>query len=780
MIGCYFLKKLRWELFGFPHFDFFSGMALRKEILCLFFLFAPFLREVAAQAFSFSPMQDVPLEKNGQALGNPFSGGWNSGQFWPCDMNYDGQNDLLVFDKATGRTLVFLREDDNGILRWKYAKPFEDLLPSIQSWLATADFNRDGKLDIFTRSPLGIRVFRNSSDTPGQAAFVLESDGLMSQGFNGQVNIQVNAYGAPALTDVDGDGDLDVLNFDFSGNTVEYHRNRIRETTGSCAGFQLKKDSCVFGRFSTKPQCGQIRLNTGCAGNRPEPGGGTDTDKNIQHLGSQLSALDLDNDGDKDLLVGDLACPLLNKLINGGNAQQALITQADTLFPSAADYVRIRDFPSAYRLDADFDGDTDLVVSPTYFSNFSDAYIHNTRQASFLYANAVPSGAPQFQFQTRDFLQAECLDAGEEAIPAFSDADADGDLDLFVGHLGNQGPGGLRGSVHFYRNIGTAASPAFRLETEDYLGLSSLGLVRLRPVFSDFNLDGRIDFGWMAAKGVDPTDSTIFQFLLNQAAPGQAFSFPSLNGRIRLPLTFNIYDSPLFTDVDGDQLTDLLLGKYNGRLQYWKRTAGGSSLNFALQNANYGNIARAPFANGPNLSAADVNQDGQEDLLISDNSGVVKIYAGFRNQNPAQFLADSSIFFNPVLGLHLPSYGGSFISPMLADLNNDAYPDLTLGYAGGGLIAYVNRFGPNSVSPSEKTIPRLPVWPNPVRAGEVIQLGTGFYSYAIWNSSGQMVDQGKSSEAGAVRLPVRLSAGLYQGRALIGHKTYFFRIQVCN
>jgi hypothetical protein len=780
MTSCTFLKKACRQPFVCQHFGFFYGMGSLKMLLLLILLSISFFGEVAAQTFSFSPMQDVPLEKNGEPLGNPFSGGWNSGQFWPCDMNYDGQNDLLVFDKATGRTLVFLREDDNGILRWKYARLFEDLLPPIQSWLATADFNRDGKLDIFTRSPLGIRVFRNSSDTPGQAAFVLETDGLLSQGFNGQVNIQVNAYGAPAFTDVDGDGDLDVLNFDFSGNTVEYHRNRIREATGSCAGFQLKKDSCVFGRFSTKPQCGQIRLNTGCAGNRPEPGGGSDSDKNIQHLGSQLSALDLDNDGDKDLLVGDLACPLLNRLINGGTAQQALITQADTLFPSAADYVRIRDFPSAYRLDGDFDGDTDLVVSPTYFSNFSDNYIHNTRQASFLYANAVPSGAPQFQFQTKDFLQGECLDAGEEAIPAFADADADGDLDLFVGHLGNQGPDGLWGSIHFYRNTGTAAAPAFRLETEDYLGISSLGLVRLRPVFSDFNLDGRIDFGWMAARGVNPTDSTLFQFVLNQAAPQQAFSFSPLSSRIKLPMVFSIYDSPLFTDVDGDQLPDLLLGKYNGRLQYWKRTAVWPSLNFTLQNANYGNIARAPFANGPCLSAADVNQDGQEDLLIADNSGLVKVYAGFRNQNPVQFLADSSIFFNAVLGLHLPSYGGSFLSPVLGDLNNDAFPDLTLGYAGGGLIMYANRFGPNSVKTNEKTISRLPVWPNPAKAGGDFHLGSAFSSYTIWNSSGQMVDKGKSTETGLVRLPASLSGGLYQGIAEIGSGIYFFRIQVWN
>ncbi|NBO46684.1 MAG: hypothetical protein EBU85_06730, partial [Actinobacteria bacterium] len=45
-----------------------------------------------------------------------------------------------------------------------------------------------------------------------------------------------------------------------------------------------------------------------------------------------------------------------------------------------------------------------------------------------------------------------------------ADADADGDQDLFLGHLGNQTAGGLRASVHFYRNTGSGLNPIFELE----------------------------------------------------------------------------------------------------------------------------------------------------------------------------------------------------------------------------------------------------------------------------------------------------------------------------
>ena len=722
-------------------------------------------------------MESIPLTRQGLALPDPFTGAWNSGQFWPCDMDFDGHNDLLVFDKAAGRTLVFLRKDDQGILSWRYAREFEDLLPPVQSWLATADYNCDGKLDIFTRAPAGIRFYRNASETPGQAAFVLESAGLTSEGFSGQVNIQVNAYGAPAFTDVDGDGDLDILNFDFAGNTVEYHRNRVKELSGSCAGFNLKKDSCVFGRFATKPNCGQIKLSTSCIGMKP--GEKPEDDKNILHLGSQLSALDLDNDGDKDLLVGDIGCPQLYKLTNGGSSSEAFITQADTLFPSPDDFVRIQNFPSAYRLDADFDGDTDLIVTPTYFSNFSDGYVHNARQATFLYANYAPSGAPQFQFYSRDFLQKETIDAGEEAIPAFADADGDGDQDLFLGHLGNQTAGGLRASVHFYRNTGSVTSPAFELVTEDYLNLSSLGLVRIRPVWTDLNMDGSPDFGWMASKGVNPGDSSLFQFLLNQALPGQAFAFPGLESRKKLPLPFNLYDCPLFTDTDGDQLADLILGKYNGKLQLWKRTAAWPDLSFQLMNANYGNIARAPFSTGPCLALADANLDGSADLLVGDNSGALKFYSAFLSQNPDQFVADSLLFFNKLVGMELPTYGGAFVSPALADLNGDAFPELATGFAGGGLQVWVNRFGPNKTSGSLARSLK-PAFPNPAKSGSVVRLGNGPGRVRIWNGSGMQTGAGNCSEDGGFLLPSPLPDGLYQLIKEENGKCSQYRIQVWN
>lgn len=714
-----------------------------------------------AQSFSFSGFQNVPVRVNGELLANPFSGSYNSGQFWPCDLDNDGTDDLLVYDKSGRKVLTFLSRIVNSYPTWVYNPDYEDLVPPIESWLSTADFNCDGKLDIFTQTAAGIKVFRNASSGIGQAAFVLEVDGLMSQGFNGPINIQVNPYGAPAFSDVDSDGDLDILCFDFSGNTVEYHKNLATV----CGDFQFKKDSCVFGRFATKPACGQIRLNTGCEGQRPS-GGGDDEEQlavvaRIQHIGSQLSALDLDGDGDKDLLVGDLNCSLLNRLINGGTVQQAVITQADTLFPSASQYVRVKVFPSAYQLDANQDGKDDLVITPTFFSNYSDGFENNSKVGTHLYLNFSTSNVPDFQLIEKDFMQNQTIETGEEAIPAFADVDSDGDQDLFVGHLGIKTGAILKSSVYFYRNTGTVLQPEFSLVTTDYMGLSTLSLKRIRPLFHDFNNDGALDFGWIASPGTIQTDSTRLYFLLNQNPAGQPVLLPSVSQLQVFPFVFTLYDCPVFTDIDGDSKADMLVAKYTGKIQYYRQINPWPSLSYQLVNSNYGNISRAPFATNPVLALGDVDLNGQQDLLVGDFTGSLKGYRDFKTQSTTGFPVDSNTYFNQIYSSLLHHSWGNFVSPALADLNGDGFPDLAVGLSGGGLNLLVNRLGPNATKDKE-VVSLWSVFPNPLMGNCFLKwkgpLADGF---ELYDPLGRKILESTAVNVEGIGMPSGLQAGLY-------------------
>lgn len=673
------------------------------------------LKEAKGQFFSFSRFHGIELQKDGFPISNPWTGSYNSGQFWPCDMNNDGIDDMLVFDKTTNVVLVFLAVAEGPEMMWKYAPDYSDLLPTAQSWIATADFNCDGRLDFFTQTSAGIKVFKNISTGPNQTGFALEIDGLTSQGFSGTINVQVNPYGAPAITDVDGDGDLDVLAFDFTGNTVEYHYNRVFQNTGSCAGFDLKKDSCVFGRFATLPACGTIKLNTGCYGQRPPKSEGPSIER-IAHIGSQLAAMDLDGDGDKDLLVGDLGCPLLNRLTNGGTPQSALITSADTLFPSAVQYVKIPVFPSAYSFDANFDGRNDLIVTPTTFSNISDNNVINTRAATYLYLDQSQNVAPDFQLLEKDFLQNQMLDLGEESIPALADVDADGDLDMVVGHRGLKNGNLLEAALYFLRNVGSSNQPRFQLESTNYLNVGNLSRKRIRPIFSDLNGDGSMDFAWISSPS-SSSDSTRLNYLLNQNGAGQAYSFPPATSAGLLNFVFSGYDCPTFIDVDGDGKKDMLIGKNNGRIQYWRQTGSWQNSQFELVNNNFGNILRAPFSGNANLAISDADNNGQPDLAVGDQSGALKWYRNFLQNPTNQFAVDSLWHFNVLLDQKTVRNWGGFVSPVLGDLNGDNYPELVMGGMGGGIQIFVNRIGPNSVSNSIKN-QIWTVWPTEIGTNE--------------------------------------------------------------
>ena len=745
---------------------------MRFLVLIIWFCLTGF--QSRAQFFSFSAYHQVPVEANGIPMENPWSGSYNSGQFWPCDMNNDGEDDMLVFDKTSNRVLVFLSVSVGGDRKWQYAPDYEDLIPALESWMATADFNCDGRQDLFTQTSAGIKVFRNVAVGPNQTGFVLEVDGLQSIGFSGVINVQVNSYGAPAITDVDGDGDLDVLAFDFTGNTVEFHRNRRMQNTGSCSGFDLKKDTCVFGLFATKPACGQIRLNTGCYGQRP--GGGNENDlpstKRVAHIGSQLAATDLDGDGDKDLLVGDLGCPLLNRLINGGTPENAVITAADTLFPSVGQYIKLPLFPSAYFMDVNFDGKKDMLVTPTSFSNVGDANAINTRAATLLYTNESSGPIPDFVLAEKDFLQNQSIELGEESIPVFADLDADGDQDLIVGHRGLKLGNLLLASLYLYRNTGTPTQPQFSLETTDYMGLSSLSRKRIRPIFTDINEDGATDLCWLSSPGGN-SDSTKLGFLLNQNQPGQPFAFSGVNSAAQLNFMFAGYDCPVFTDISGDGKKDMLIGKNAGRIHYWQQVTGWPNLQYQLANNNYGNVSRAPYSANVNLAIADLDFNGTPDLATGDQTGALKLYRSLTQSSTATFAADSITYYNTVQNQKNYRLWGPFVSPAFADLNGDQYPEMAIGTTGGGVFLMLNRLGPNAVQ-SETSGQELNIWPNPMHGADIINWkGLQPEKIKLLNSQGKEVEAWQVNGLDSTgRLPLnRFAPGLYFLQFSTSHHT---------
>ena len=103
---------------------------------------------------------NLRIIENNNYFTSAFSGGINSGQFSEIDLNLDGTMDIIVFDKSGNKLIPYINHNGNFI----YSPVYRNFFPSgIHDWLLTADYNCDGKNDIFTYSTGGMAIYKNTS-----------------------------------------------------------------------------------------------------------------------------------------------------------------------------------------------------------------------------------------------------------------------------------------------------------------------------------------------------------------------------------------------------------------------------------------------------------------------------------------------------------------------------------------------------------------------------------------------------------------------------------------
>ena len=197
-----------------------------------------FLPLVSQAQFTYFLDQTIPVQDlNGDNLSLPWAGGLNAAQFNAMDLNGDGTDDLVLYDRMANKVITFVSTDNQYVP----APEFENLFPAeISNWLLLRDYNCDGKKDVFTGDVLGIKVYRNITSEAGRLEWAqhffstgfpgAKSSVVLTQGSNTKINLQLQFDDLPAISDVDGDGDLDILNIQYAGHTVEFHQNFSAES----------------------------------------------------------------------------------------------------------------------------------------------------------------------------------------------------------------------------------------------------------------------------------------------------------------------------------------------------------------------------------------------------------------------------------------------------------------------------------------------------------------------------------------------------------------------
>lgn len=528
----------------------------------------------------FTRHDSIPVTINSNTLKFPWAGGLNSCQFSPIDLNNDTKQDLFVFDRMGSKITTFINNGTPNTIDFSLAPQYRqtfinqhDSRKRMHDWIFLVDYNMDGKSDIFTYSNGNMAVYRNTS-LPDSVSFVLMANPLKSDFGNATLTIYFSPVDFPAFTDVDNDGDIDILTFNINGSIVEYHKNLSQEQYGHSDSLNfLLADNC-WGNFSESSTTNAVLLDT-CIGalvHNPAT--------NRHSGGSTLLALDMNNDGVKELVIGDGSFNNLTLLNNDGTLSDAHMFAQDLSFPENSNStipVFITAFPGAFYQDVDNDNVSDLIVSPNT-TNITENFT-----SILLYENNGATAQPDFEFVQNNFLQDNMIETGEGAYPVFFDEDNDGLLDLFVGNFGYYNSSGLyKSKLSYYRNTGTQTQPAFQLITRDYAAVEALQLTNVIATFGDIDGDNVPEM----IIGEHNGNLHLFE---NNAQPNQpaqfVFSQTNYSG-----IDVGLDATPQLFDVNNDGLLDLIIGERNGNLNYYRNTGTPQNPVFTLQTQNFGGV----------------------------------------------------------------------------------------------------------------------------------------------------------------------------------------------
>lgn len=705
----------------------------------------------------FAP--NIAVEHNGAPLSMAWGGGLNCPEVSAIDLDQDGLQDLFILDRSGDKPVFLLNTGTPGQAQYRPTHAYDNVFPFplLHDWALMRDYNCDGKADIFAYTNGAFAVYRNTSDANG-LSFTLADDQVGSNYVpTYSPNLYISNVDLPGIADMDGDGDMDVLTFSIWGsNYLEFHKNLSMEQYSTCDSLVYEVRSRCWGQFQESISGNSIALNFPCTDNVPNPELGLHGETGIHvaaderaHSGSTVLPLDLDGDGDMDLILGDYLSPDLMSLTNGGTLAHAQMISVDTLFPVYDQQVYFEQFLAPYQVDIDGDGIRDLVVAPNSTTGSENAH------GVWYYRNTATDAAPVFHYQMNDLFQRDMLDFGEGARPVLFDHNGDGLMDLVVANEGYfQSGGTYLGRLALLENTGTAIQPSFNLVDTDYAQLSGLALgPGLHPAFGDVDGDGHPD---MILGDVNGN-----LYFLHNTSSGPVALFQSapvqVNGDDGTALDVGANATPQLFDLDGDGLLDLVIGERSGNLNYYRNNGTAQVPSWHLESAALGGVNVSDYwsSTGYSVPFLYVDGDGQKICLSGSESGGIHRYDNISgNETGTWNLADST--WNDF-------HEGYRTAVVFHDFTGDGIPDAVVGNYRGGLSFWSSDINSGISDPSRSTAATMfSLAPNPAQE----QVEVCLHTAATGGMQVELIDQmGRVVRKQEVSAPVvRLSlAGVAPG-----------------
>ncbi len=316
---------------------------------------------------------------------------------------------------------------------------------------------------------------------------------------------------------------------------------------------------------------------------------------------------------------------------------------------------------SMFFADIDADGDKDL-----FYGDLFDPGL-------FFYQNSGTAQVASMDSVSGHFPASNPILTGGFNQPTLVDIDSDGDLDMFVSVLTASA---YVDNFWFYRNTGSPSVYQFALESKNFLSTFDIG-GESAPALVDIDGDGDRDLFVGGLLGQ-------VAFLRNNGtSTSPSFVFEDSTFINSYPNRF-VY-VPRFVDIDADGDKDMFLAHFNGNIEFYRNAGSSSSFSFQrefshLDSINVGFYAAADFC--------DIDGDGDEDLFVGSGNGRIRFY---RNDGSPQAFSFTQV---------TTSFEGIQVSgnskPFFADFDGDGDCDLVVGTTDGKLVYYRNDGSPTT------------------------------------------------------------------------------------
>ncbi len=712
-----------------------------KTILSLIAYFL-FLNFNTAQV---SPRFTCPITIDGKTLTNPYTGGLNSPQFNEMDLNLDGFKDLIVFDRVGNKLMCFIN-DGNTPVNYYFAPQYNYIFPEIENWMLLKDYNNDGIEDLFTSLNNGILVYKGIKEN-GKLSFkelsnpYFDENILSAKYENGfTFRLVCNDTDIPAIEDIDFDGDLDILSF-TDGTSMSMFKNVCIENNLSLDSFKMIQTTRCWGRFAENPFSEEILLSDDpyrCA---------TWEEHSNRHSGSTSLVIDVDNDQDYDLLLGDVGYNSLIFLENGGDKSNAWMNLKERDFPQYDTPINMNVFLASFYLDVDQDGKKDLIVAPN--TEYDELDPPQNIENVHYYKNVGDNNSVKFKYIKNNFLIDEMLDFGINSVPVFTDVNADSLLDIIIGTGPAVGNTNIKASrLIYFRNNGSQSNPSFVLEDNDYLNISQISsdfnLNYFTPAFGDLDGDGDNDLL------IGNHDGTLIYYK-NIAGKNKEYKFDQPVVEYKGIDVFS-YSSPLIFDINKDGLGDIVIGcgndyhtplQYYGSIVYYENKGEKDNPDFindpftAPNTPFFGKIILSNFSTSISNAHLSVYKDDDDEFLFAGyKAGKINLYKDFSNH----------VYDNlyPEIKEYLDIDVGSNSAPAVADIDGDGYLEMLIGTKLGGLEFWNTdikvKDGLSTIDSNFKN--KITVYPNPFENEITIDINYNFgknANYSIYNTVGSLL-----------------------------------------